>query len=287
MTQSILQFTSTDPNTSATTTTLAFGSNVTTGSTILVWTVLNFASFGATPFQDTLGNTYHLVTKAQSSAGPGNQTLYLYAAYNSPGGANTVQMNLGSSQSVRALGIMEVGGTAASPLDGSANNDQTSPGTGAGAVLSGTATSARQPAIAIAFSWPIFTNSAPTAVSPYTNEGTFFGSGDTGPGRCEYRNLTTTGSQQATFTATAGTTEHLSLIVVLDAIQNIALTGVSGSVGATNITPKLAISAAGVSGSAGVATAANKSLIGVGSGSMGIANLYNASETVFFTAIGV
>jgi len=220
MAQSILQFTSTDPNTSASSTSLAFGSNVTAGSTLLALTMLNFTSLGATQFQDTLSNTYTLINKAQSSAGPGNQTFYLYAASNSHGGANTVQLNLATASAVRGLLILEVGGTAASPLDGSAHNDQASPGTGAGAVLSGSASNANQPALAIAFSLPIFTNSAPTAVSPYTSQGTFWGI-STGAGRCEYQNLTSTGSQQATFTATAGTTEHLSLIAVLDALATI------------------------------------------------------------------
>lgn len=217
MTQSILQFQSTDPSAAATATSLAFASNVTAGSTILVATLLNFTALGATPFTDTLGNTYTLVTKAQSSAGPGNQTLYLYAAYNSPAGANTVQLNLASSSSIRPLLILEVGGTAAAPLDGSAHNDQASPGTGAGAVLSGSASNAHQPALAIGLSIPLFVNSPPAAVSPYTSQGTFFGGGSGSTGRCEYQNLTATSSQQATFTATAGTTEHLSLLVVLDA----------------------------------------------------------------------
>lgn len=218
MSQSILQSTFINPGTAATSTALTFGSNVTSGSTILALTLLNFTSIGSPAFQDTLGNTYSLVNKAQSSAGPGNQTFYLYAAYNSAAGVDTVTLNLASSSAVRPILLLEVGGCTATPLDGSANNDQTSPGTGAGGVLSGTATNAHQPAIAIAFSLPIFSGSGPAAVSPYTSLGLFNIQGNT---RVEYQNLTTTGSQQATFTASAGTTEHLSLIVILDGLSQI------------------------------------------------------------------
>jgi hypothetical protein len=212
-TQSILQFISADAVTSATSTIQAMAS-VTAGSTILVLTFTNFTNIGASPVTDSQGNTYSLVQTAQSAAGPGNQKFYLYAAYNVAGGANTVTVNYATATTIRPILLLEVGGTAASPLDGSSNNDQSSPGTGAGAVVTGAASNTVQPALAIGFSMPIFSNAVPAAVAPYTSAGTFWI--NTTTGRCETRALTATGSQQATFTATAGTTEHLSLLIILN-----------------------------------------------------------------------
>lgn len=211
-TQSILQFVQSDVGTSATSTSQAM-STVTAGSTILV---LTFSNFGGTPtgVTDSLGNSYTLVQTASSAAGPGNQKFYLYAAYNSTGGPNTVTIAYAATTTLRPILILEVGGTAAAPLDGSNHNNQATPGTGAGAVVSGAASNTAQPAMTIGFSMPIFSNSAPTAVAPYTNEGTFWSATTTG--RCEFLALTGTGSQQATFTATAGSTEHLSLMLTLN-----------------------------------------------------------------------
>lgn len=210
-TQSILQFIPSDVGTSATSTSQAMAT-VTAGSTILVLTFTNFQSVSSVT--DSQGNAYNLVQTAASTAGPGNQKFYVYAAYNAVGGANTVTIAYGGSTTLRPILLLEVGGTAAAPLDGSNHNDQTSPGTGAGAVVTGAASNTAQPALAIGFTMPLFSNSVPTAVAPYTSEGTFWSATTTG--RCEFLALTGTGSQQATFTATAGTTEHLSLLVILN-----------------------------------------------------------------------
>lgn len=208
--QSVLQFLSANDGTSASSTSQAM-STVTAGSTILVLTETNFASVSS--ITDTLGNSYAAVQTAQSTAGPGNQKFYVYAAYNVLGGANTVTITYGATTSIRPILILEVGGTAATPLDGSNKNDQTAPGTGAGAVVTGTASNTAQPALALGFSIPIFVNSPPTAVGPYTSQGNFWSQGT-----CESLVLSGTGSQQATFTATSGSTEHLSLLIILNHI---------------------------------------------------------------------
>lgn len=213
-TQSILQFVPADVATSATSTSQALAT-VTAGSTILALCYTNFTSMGATPVQDTQGNTYNLVETVQSAAGPGNQTLRLYAAYNVPGGANTVTVNYATATTIRPVLLLEVGGTAAAPLDGHNHSDQASPGTGAGAVVSGAASNTAQPALAIGFSTPIFQTTPPTAVAPYMSAGTFWSASGT-TGRCESLALTGTGSQQATFTTTLGTTEHLSALIILN-----------------------------------------------------------------------
>lgn len=213
--QSITQFLQSDVSTSATSTVVAMATT-TSGDTIVILVYTNFTNMGATPVQDTQGNTYNLVQTAQSTAGPGNQKFRVYAAYNIVGGANTVTVNYATATVIRPALVLEVAACAAAPLDVSQNNDQASPGTGAGAVTTGTAVSnTKQPAFAIGFSVPIFQTTPPSAVAPYTSQGTFWSaSGVTG--RCEYLALSATGAQQATFTTTLGTTEHLSLLIVLD-----------------------------------------------------------------------
>ena len=222
MTQSVIQFVSADVTTSASATSLAFGSNTTPGSTLLAVTLTNFTNMGATPIADTQSNTWALVQIAQSAAGPGNQSLHVYAAYNTVGGANTVTANYATPTTVRPLLLLEVGPCAISPLDGANNSDQTSPGTGAGAVVSGFATNLNAVALALGFSMPIFVTTPPAAVAPYASVGTFWSaSGSTG--RCESQVLSASASQQATFTTTLGTTEHLSLLVILDDLGSATL----------------------------------------------------------------
>lgn len=211
-TQSILQFVQSDVGTSASSTSQAMAT-VVAGSTILALTLSNFSGT-PTGVTDSQGNSYTLVQTAQSSAGPGNQKFYLYAAYNAVGGANTVTIAYAAATSIRPILLLEVGGTAAAPLDGSNHNEQATPGTGAGAVVTGTASNSAQPALAIGFSLPLFSNSTPAAVAPYTSAGTFWTTATTG--RCESLALTTTASQQATFTASAGSTDHLSLLIILN-----------------------------------------------------------------------
>jgi Chitobiase/beta-hexosaminidase C-terminal domain len=213
VTQAIVQFIAADVQTSASSTSQAMGTT-TAGSTLLALTLTNFTNMAATPVQDTQGNTWVAVDSAPSSAGPGNQTFRLYAAYNIVGGANTVQFNYATPTTVRPILLLEVAGTAAAPLDGHNHNDQTAPGTGVGAVVTGAASNTVQPAMAIGFTIPLLSNAAPAAVAPYTAQGTFWAASTTG--RCEYQALTAAGSQQATFTASAGSNEHLSLLIILN-----------------------------------------------------------------------
>lgn len=217
MAQSILQFVSLDSTTSASSISKAFPLPLTPGSTILVLTYTNFTSMAATPVLDTLGSAFTPIQTAQSTAGPGNQSFRMYASYNTAGGADTVTVQYASATTICTILLLEVVNSSASPLDGSNHNDQTAPGTGVGAVLSGSASNTNQPALAIGFSIPIFQTVPPAAVSPYTSAGTFWSvTGATGI--CESRSLTATGSQQATFTTTLGSTEHLSLFIILDAV---------------------------------------------------------------------
>lgn len=203
----------TDPNTAATTTTQSI--TVGTGDCIVAIAFTNFASFSG--FSDGT-NTYTLIETASSSAGPGNQKLYAYLASNMVAGTYTLTGTWGSSQSIRPVAAVQITGAAASPLDGHTHNDQTSPGTGAGGVVTGTASNLNSNALCLAITCPIFSNSAPAVVSPYTQTGagTLWGV-STGGLKIGYNVVSSANSQQGTFTAAAGTTEHLSILLILDA----------------------------------------------------------------------
>jgi hypothetical protein len=211
----ILQVASVDPTTSATTTALAFGSNTTAGSTIVAVGFENFSSI--TGFTDTLGNTFTLRQTAQSSSGPGNDKLAAFTAPNPAGGADTVTLTLGSSQIIRPVYLIEIGGAAASSYDTGTNNDQTSPGTGTNGVTSGNATNTSQPALIVAASLALFNTNAPAAGSGFTGQTAAWGnSSGSGSGLLvESQRITTTSAIAATFTA-AVNSEHMTLMLILN-----------------------------------------------------------------------
>jgi len=222
MTISILQVASVDPTTSATTTALAFGSNTTAGSTIVAVGFENFSSISGVA--DSLSNTYTLRQTAVDSSG--NRKLSAFTAPNSAGGACTVTMTLGSTQVIRPLYLIEVGGATASSYDTGTHNDQTSPGTGANAVTSGNATNTNQPALIVAASMALFNTNAPAAGSGFTGQTAAWGNASgSGSGlMVESQRITTTTAVAATFTA-ATNVEHVTLMLILDELVTAATAG--------------------------------------------------------------
>ena len=228
---SVLQVASIDSGASQPTTVLAFGSNVTAGSTLVAIGLLNFATL--TGFTDTLGNTFTSRQTAQSAAGPGNQKLYCYTAPSPSGGADSVTMTIGSAQTFRPVYLLEIGGAKAAAYDVGNHNDQTAPGLGAGAVLSGSASNLNQPALIVAATLTI-SNTANAAPVTGTGQAGHWG-GNSGCGlSVQTQRITATGAQQATWTA-AVNNEHLSLEIILDELLGVnfrkTLSRIGGKIG--------------------------------------------------------
>jgi hypothetical protein len=98
---------------------LAYSSNTTAGSLLLVWSLsFNGAgakAFAATPVTDTLGNTWHGPICTYSDA---NRTYGLFWANNAGSGANTVTVHYAASVDTLVSGIMEYTGQETSnPID--------------------------------------------------------------------------------------------------------------------------------------------------------------------------
>lgn len=237
MTISVLQVASVDPVPSATTTALAFGSNITAGSWIVGLTMTNFTTFSGVT--DTLGNTLTLRQTALSSAGPGNQKLYAYAGRSASGGADTVTFTYASSTSFRPAYLLEIAGASVAAYDGGNNNDQTAPTTGTDAVVSGSAANASQPALIIGVSVRLSSTVQAAVGTGFTAQSGNWGGGSAAAVSVETKRITTAASQQATWTA-AGNTEHLSLMIMLDEFVSAAnfrktLSGIGTRVGARQL----------------------------------------------------
>ena len=183
----------------ATSTTLAFVSNVTAGNSIFVG--IRIGATGRTiTVSDTLGNTYGGspgttgdVTQAQTT--DGHQT-YLFSAHNIAGGANTVTVAIsGAATTIRFnIGEASFGGTASLDQTASAEGNGTDPSSGA------TATTTINDELVVG----VGSNSAGTA---WTAGGTYTERGnapvaDTGRTAMETLIVSTTGAQTATWTIT-------------------------------------------------------------------------------------
>ena len=117
---------------------LAFGSNITAGS-LLVLAIHHDGTTGSiSSITDSLGSTYNL------GAGPQNDTTdgirgWVYYTYNSGSGANTVTVNFDAARTGRYLAVHEYSGveTASDPKDVTSTNLST---TNSAAPTSGSAT---------------------------------------------------------------------------------------------------------------------------------------------------
>ena len=124
--------------TTSTTVAVTFGSNVTAGNLIALFVVFNSGANIIDTVADSLGNTYVLADTAVGFAGDSHATYY---AKNITGGACTVTVTLTASVGYRSLVVHEASGLdTTAPLDQHVINTQTTPGTGANAVTSGSVT---------------------------------------------------------------------------------------------------------------------------------------------------
>lgn len=156
MTASILQETADVSTTSQSTVSKAFASNATPGSVIHVILIATgttiTAGFG-TPSDGT--NAYTLLDKTQAT----NHAIGHWWAPNTSSGILTISENMGITTTQHMLIIREIGGVAASPLDGHNANFSNSQATGTNA-QSVAATSSNGPNFASAVGWYLGTGEA-------------------------------------------------------------------------------------------------------------------------------
>jgi hypothetical protein len=204
-----------DPN-AATTVAATFGSNVTAGNLIHVFTLYRDAGEGqGHSVSDSLGNTYTLIATVTRT----NRIMSHYYAANISGGACVVTLTNPNSNQFRSLAVVEISGLdTTSPLDVFNSNVQETPTTGTDAVVSGSATATAAGYLSAAGIQvaDIGGGVPPNSGTGFTDDGTALPPVALNVGRLEHMNVTA-GSRQATFTATLNTAHTAIMAIFKDA----------------------------------------------------------------------
>lgn len=169
-------------------------------------------SFSGVP-TDTQGNTYVLIGTVFPASS--SQAIGLWLAANIAGGAgaNTATQNLGFASNQRSAGLVEIGGVAASPSDGTNGAINASPGTGADGAVTGTATNTKQPALIYSVAYHLGTLAVGTGFTVDRNDAA--SANQTGNVLTQYKRITTTSAVQATCQAATGGTNPCPIIMVI------------------------------------------------------------------------
>lgn len=183
-------------------------------------------SFGGLTFTQPTGSP-------ETGLGTAQQRWFYATATGST--TSTVTATWNSSVSIRGIVAVVIRGCNAFLT--SESNYQASPGTGSNAVTSGLlGTLASQPAALIGFSFDAAGTSAPNAGTGFTSAMTGWDVGAGAIMRIEHRRLTATASVAATFTATSGTSPHVTIGIAFaetpetpDPPTGVSATGTSSS----------------------------------------------------------
>lgn len=174
---------------------------------------------------DTVNGTYGAAIETILATGVNG--LKCFAFTNSAAGSNAVTATFSANQNTAAIWVIELSGAkTASAIDTHNHADQSAPGTGANAITV-SATNTAQPAMVVGLSSAITGSGdiAPNSGTGYTAGIKAFGvSGTDAQGRSEWKRVTNTASQAATFTVTAGNDllRYLSIVVnVLEATSSL------------------------------------------------------------------
>lgn len=188
---------------SGTTINLAYGSNVTAGN-LLVCHI--YANHGISSVADSRSQTFSSAVNVTDSSTYSIATFY-YA--NTTGGADTVTVTFAGTITYASLQCSEYSGVAtASPLDQTASNIQTDPGTATDAVTSGSVTTTTNGQLIVGFSTALVVGAGTlSAGTNYTGRTNVFG--DT---LYADRVQTSAGSIAATFTTNHATSDYITLI---------------------------------------------------------------------------
>lgn len=193
---------------SGTTLAIAYGSNVTAGN-LLVCHI--YANHGISGVADSRSQTFTSAVNVTDGATYALATFY-YA--NTTGGADTVTVTFAGAITYASLQCSEYSGVAtSSPLDKFASNSQTTPGTGANAVTSGSVTTTTDGQLIVGWSTALTVGAGTTSAGTgFTGRTNVFG--DT---LCEDQVQTSAGAIAATFTSTSATSNFITLITTYKA----------------------------------------------------------------------
>lgn len=188
---------------SGTTIALAYGSNVTAGSLLVCYI---YANHGISGVADSRSQTFSSAINVTDNA---TYSLAIFYYPNTTGGADTVTVTFLGAITYASLQCSEYSGVAtSSPLDKTASNSQTDPGTATDAVTSGNVTTTTNGQLILGWSSALVVGAGTlTAGTGYTGRTNVFG--DT---LMEDRVQTSAGSIAATFTNSFATSDYITLI---------------------------------------------------------------------------
>lgn len=202
-------------------TTIAVTLTVTAGSVLHVYGTHDSAgTVGTIACSDTVNGSYGAAINDRNDATNG-QRIAQFSKLNAASGSTTVTITLGTTHVAKGVWVVEINNARLTgALDGSNDVNQVAPGTGANAVTV-SATNAVQPALVLAISQSYDGTPAPPAAGTgYTSTKTAFAwSGAAVTTRTEYKTVTNTGSQAATFTSSSGTATFTSMIAIYDDVS--------------------------------------------------------------------
>lgn len=182
----------------------ALGAFCTVGSTIecyLTWATLVFP----TSVVDSASQSYTLATSLNDGGG---QTIALYVFQNNQSTAKlTVTATWAAGTNFKGAWVKEIGGVTASSLQTQSGHLNTAPGTGAGAISTGSITPTSQPCLLSAVCYEADTNVPATPSANSGTQGTTAWEQSAAPplGVSSSQRLTSTSATSATFTTTDGT----------------------------------------------------------------------------------
>ena len=261
--------------------TLTFANPVYANSAIHV-IVASFSATTTLGCSDNLNGTYGSALDTQIAGG---QTNAHFQFSGSAAGTLTVTITSTVSTGI-GVWMREIQGTTGYDSNGGLGHHaltQVNPGTATDGVGSGNCTPSVQPGLLSGVAMEVVGSAGYTAGTGYT-QGLYNHNTMT-----ESRRYTSTALTAATFTDSNGATGTSISFAALfkEAAFSATAAGASGSVGTAQISVATGtITGTGASGSAGVALLQGQTLIGAGSGSFGVVNLYSATTGSIFFAQG-
>lgn len=188
---------------SGTTIALAYDSNVTAGSLLVAFV---YANHGISGVADSRSQTWSSAVNVTDGA---TYSLATYYFHNTTAGANTVTVTFAGAVTYASLQIAEYSGVAtSSPLDKTASNSQTAPGTGTDAITSGSVTTTTDGQLILGWTTALTVGAGTvSAGTGFTGRINVFG--DT---LFEDRVQSSAGSVSATFTGTNATSDYITLV---------------------------------------------------------------------------
>jgi len=195
-------------------TTIVSGSITVSSGSLLVAVATNASGFTISSFSDSVNGTTGWNIAKQVTNAP--LTLGMGYRENMASGTLTVTATFSSSSNLRGIKLLEItGAKTSSSIDGTpAGQFQLNVGTGTDAITSGNLTSSNQPAMVVGASMNYGNNKNPAAGTAFTSTRVDWNT-DVGGCRLEYKRVTATGTQAATYTGPS-TDSWITLVATFD-----------------------------------------------------------------------